>query len=82
MPTKFTREYLFSDGVKSIWEFDLEKQPNGPIKTTISYPENSKHREKILQEENSKLPLTKQKFWNTATGKEISYQRAKQLGII
>jgi hypothetical protein len=79
---KFSREYVDSDGVKSIWKYDLEKYPNGPIEINNTYPQNSKHRNQILEEENAKLPLTKRKFNNPASGKEVSYQRAKQLGLV
>jgi hypothetical protein len=79
---KFTREFLDKDGVKSVWSYDLDKFPNGPVSVEITYPKGSKHRDQILEEENAKLPLTKRKFWNKDTGKEVSYQRAKQLGLI
>ena len=35
-----------------------------------------------LKLKNKKLPKTKQRFINPKNGKEVSYQRAKELGII
>jgi hypothetical protein len=81
-PTKFTREFVDEDGVKSVWSYDLNKFPNGPIDVDITYPKGSKHRDQILEEENSKLPLTKRRYNNPATGKMVNYFRAKQLGLI
>ena len=80
--TSFTREYIYSDGTKQKWIYDLEKWPNGPIEVKIDTPKSSIERNQRLEEENQKLPLTKRKFWNTQTGKEVSYTRAKQLGLI
>lgn len=81
-PTKFTREFIDDDGVKSTWTYDLNKFANGPISVDITYPNGSKHRNQILEEENAKLPLTKRRYNNPATGKMVNYYRAKQLGLI
>ena len=63
----------------SIWKYNKKKFPNGPIEVEIFYPNNSKHRDQILEEENSKLPLTKRKYNNPATGKNVNYFRYMQL---
>jgi hypothetical protein len=81
-PTKFIREYIDDNGVRDVWKFDLDKNPNGPIEVETFYPKGSKHRDQILEEENAKLPLTKRKYNNPATGKMVNYYRAKQLGLI
>ena len=78
-PTKFIREYIDDNGVRNIWTYDLDKFPNGPINVEIIYPKNSKHRNQILEEENTKLPLTKRKYNNPATGKMVNYYRYMQL---
>ena len=80
--TKFIKEYINDNGVKDIWKYDLDKNPNGPIEVEIIYPNNSKHRDQILEEENAKLPLTKRRYNNPSTVKSVNYFRAKQLGLI
>jgi hypothetical protein len=41
-PTKFERVYEDDDSI-SIWKYDLDKQPYGPISTEIKYKRGYKH---------------------------------------
>ena len=41
-PTKFERIYEDEDSI-SIWKYDLNKQPYGPISTEIKYNRGFKH---------------------------------------
>lgn len=69
-------------GIKSTFTYDPLNVVNGIQKAEFDYPKDyldqfSKH--KKYQET---LPITKQMFLNPATGKEVSYSRAKNLGLI
>jgi hypothetical protein len=37
-PRKFEHIYKDDDGVESIWKYDLDKFPNGPISVEHKYP--------------------------------------------
>ncbi len=37
-PTKFEHVYKDDDGVESIWKYDLDKFPNGPISVENKFP--------------------------------------------
>jgi hypothetical protein len=77
-PTKFTREFVDNEGVKSIWKYDLNITTTGPISVEQVYPKTWKSWEEL----NNALPITKRMFLNEQTGGLVSYGRAKQLGII
>jgi hypothetical protein len=91
MTTK--RIYNNEDGSISVWEYDLAKNPTRPISVT-EYPaghkliaevqrENEKNllaEKKVL--DRKKPSKTKMKYLNPATGKEVGYVRAKNLGLI
>jgi len=76
--TKFTRKYVDGDGVEEIWEYNLDKFPNGPLSVEYKYPKGYKSFADI----NEALPKTKRQYINPETGDYVSYGRAKQLGII
>jgi len=87
------RIYNNEDGSISVWEYDLAKNPTRPISVT-EYPaghrliaevqrENEKNllaEKKVL--DGKKPSKTKMKYLNPATGKEVGYVRAKNLGLI
>jgi hypothetical protein len=77
-PDKFERIYLDEDGTKQIWKYDITKNATGPYETTIEYPKGTKSFEQIQE----LLPKTKRKYINPNNGKIVSYQRAKELGIL
>lgn len=87
---KSKRIYHNEDGSTSIWEYDTAIKKNGPVSVT-EIPAGHKRQEEITVEvtreanesqEGKKLPKTKMKYLNPATGKEVGYVRAKNLGLI
>lgn len=80
-PSKFTREYKNHTGHRSVWTYDLNKNPNGPISVEQFYPKGSKQ-EVEIDETDESIPKTKRKYINPKNGKLVAYTRAKELGII
>jgi hypothetical protein len=78
---KFTKEFTFSDGTKSIWKYNLDKYPNGPYEVEQIYPKDYQTVEQKIKKENKKVSKYDQKFINPVNGRLISYYRAKSLGI-
>jgi hypothetical protein len=69
-------------GIKSTYTYDSLNVVNGIQKAEFEYPKeylDQFNKQKKYQEN---LPKTKQLFFNPATGKEVSYSRAKNLGLI
>lgn len=79
---QYTQIVTDKDNIKSIWEYDLDKVPNGPMSVEIIYPKSYKSTTEEIEKINATLPLTKRKFINPVNGKEVSYQRAKTLNIV
>lgn len=73
-----TIEHIKEDGRKSIWKFDTEKNPYGPISVEIVYPSDYLCDADI----EDTLPITKRNYWNPETETFVGYGRAKQLGLI
>jgi hypothetical protein len=78
-PHKFTREYKDHTGYRSVWTYDLDKNPNGPISVEQFYPKGSKEEP---DETDESIPKTKRKYYNPKNGKLVAYTRAKELGLI
>ena len=78
---KFTREYVHRDGVKDIWTYDLDKNPSGPISVESIYPKGYNHLLDYTQKENHWIPVTQRTYVNPKTGKEVSHNKALQLGL-
>jgi len=76
---KFTREFKDHAGYRSVWIYDLDKNPNGPISVEQFYPKGSKEEP---NETDESIPKTKRKYYNPKNGKLVAYTRAKELGII
>jgi hypothetical protein len=76
---KFTREFQDHTGHRSVWTYDLDKNPNGPIMTEQFYPKGSKEEP---NETDESIPKTKRKYLNPKNGKMVSYLRAKELKLI
>ena len=55
-PRKFQHIYKDSDGVESVWKYDLDKFPNGPISVENKFPP---HYEKKLQAQQKEAKLEK-----------------------
>ncbi len=91
-PTKYEYKFTNPDGSYEIVKYDYEIQPNGPIsietfdaidREEIPKTEtNPKEYKFSAPPDNDKLPPTKRRYYNEATGKWVAYFRAKQLGII
>jgi hypothetical protein len=78
-PKKFEHVYKDSDGTESVWKYDLNKFPNGPISVEIKYPPGyfsdikKKQKEEKVEKNKSTLQLAKEgkikpvnkdnKFW-------------------
>jgi hypothetical protein len=77
-PMKFIREYKSKNGGRSVWTYDLNKAPNGPISIEEFYPTNFVSEAEI----EAKLPKTQRKYINPKNGKLVAYSRAKELGIV
>ena len=74
--TVYELEMEDEDGTISIWKYDKKKNPYGPYETAIKYPADYNFYP------NAKIPKTKKKYLNPKTGKEVSYARAKTLGLV
>lgn len=55
-PTKFEVVYKDDDGVESVWKYDLNKFPNGPIEVINKFPP---HYEKALKRQQKEAKLEK-----------------------
>ena len=64
-PRKFEHIYKDDDGCESIWKYDLDKFPNGPISVENKYPagyvQDLKQRQKLAKAERSLSILEKAK---------------------
>ena len=87
------RIYHNEDGSTSIWEYDPSIRQNGPVCVTeipaghpMQIEVQREDQEKVLAEKKvqagKKVAKTKMKYLNPATGKEVGYVRAKNLGLI
>lgn len=57
-PRKFQHIYKDDDGVESVWKYDLDKFPNGPISVENKFPP---HYEKALKKQQKEVQLEKKK---------------------
>jgi hypothetical protein len=57
-PRKFQHIFKDADGVESVWKYDLDKFPNGPISVENKFPP---HYEKALQKQQREAKLEKKK---------------------
>ena len=55
---KFEVTYKEADGVESVWKYDLNKFPNGPISVENKFPP---HYEKALKKQQKEAKLEKKK---------------------
>lgn len=80
--TKFTREFIDDDGIKSIWKYDLSITTSGPISTEKIFPKNMEIPVEEEEVANELLPMSKRKFWSEATQKWVGYTRGLALGLV
>ena len=78
-PSRFTREFANKDGHHSVWIYDLNKSPNGPVSVEIFYPKGAKEE---FDPTSENIKKTKRMYYNEKNGKLVAYTRAKELGII
>jgi hypothetical protein len=57
-PRKFQHIYKDDDGVESVWKYDLDKFPNGPISVEHKYPP---HYEKAMKKQQTEAKLERSK---------------------
>jgi hypothetical protein len=64
-PRKFEHVYKDDDGFESVWKYDLDKFPNGPISVENKYPagyvKDLKQKQKLAKAERSLSILEKAK---------------------
>ena len=72
--TKYTQEFVDTEGNKSTFYYDFDRYPGGLYKVEVDEVE--------IEIKNEDLPLTQRKFLNPANGKMVGYGRAKQLKLI
>jgi hypothetical protein len=77
-----TKTFKSIDGVISTWYYEKDRLNLGPFKVEIKYPDNYTSLEEDIKKKNKKVSKTNQRFINPKNGKEISYQRAKTLGLV
>ncbi len=77
-----TKVFKSADGVVSTWYYEKDRLDLGPFKVVIDYPKDYTSLEEDLKKKNKKISKTNQRFINPSNGKEVSYQRAKALGLI
>ena len=80
--TKYTREFVDDDGIKSIWKYDLSITTSGPISTEQIFPKNMEIPVEEEEVANESLPASKRKYWSEATQKWVGYTRAYSLGLL
>jgi hypothetical protein len=77
-----TKTFKSVDGVISTWHYEKDRLNLGPFKVTIEYPKEWTSQEEDIKKKNKKVSKTNQRFINPKNGKEVGYQRAKELGLI
>lgn len=76
---QFNRLYKNDDGTASVWVYNLDIFPNGPISVEIFYPKNYKHVYQDDEVDESNLPISKRTFIHPINGKTITYSRMYKL---
>lgn len=83
------RQFSNPDGTVDRWYYSPDR-PQGPVKVELNMspkdgilPDDPKEALAVqVAKANKGLPTYKQRFMNPATGTDVSYARAKQLGLI
>lgn len=78
MTKTFTCEHT---GIKTTYQYQ-DSVVNGIQSVVIEYPADYLKELEKNEKRNNNLPKTKQMFLNPKTGKEVSYYRAKSLGLV
>ena len=93
----FERIYTDAEGVKTVWRYDLDKNPRGPLEVETIWPKGhelyegqnnfaapAKKSAKVAKSPKATkdLPKSKRRYINPTNGKEVGYTRAKMLGLV
>jgi hypothetical protein len=83
---KYVQRYTGPNGSSSVWIYDLDVNPYGPVSTEEFPPteveEEPEEKKVVIPTDQAELPKTQRKYINPANGKEVGYTRAKNLGLI
>ena len=69
-------------GIKTIYTYNRDSIVSGMIKAEFEYPPGYLEAFNKKEKRQDNLPKTKRLYLNPATGREVSYARAKALKII
>ena len=69
-------------GIKTTYTYRTESIIRGIEKAEFEYPKEYLEELNRKEKYQKNLPKTKQMFLNPKTGKEVSYYRAKALGLV
>ena len=69
-------------GIVTVFTYKAEGSQLGLQKAEFEYPKEYLDSFKKKEKYTKNLPKTKQMFLNPKTGKEVSYYRAKALGLV
>ena len=69
-------------GIKTTYTYNGESIVSGIVKAEFEYPKEYLDEFNKKEKYQKNLPKTKQMFLNPKTGKEVSYYRAKTLGLV
>lgn len=69
-------------GIKTTYTYNGNSIVGGMVKAEFEYPKEYLDEFNKKEKRTSNLPKTKQMFMNPATGKEVGYYRAKNLGLV
>lgn len=69
-------------GIKTTYTYNGNSIVSGMVKAEFEYPKEYLDEFNKKEKKQSTLPKTKQMFLNPATGKEVGYYRAKNLGLV
>ena len=69
-------------GIKTTYTYNGASIVSGIVKAEFEYPKEYLDEFAKKEKRQSNLPKTKQMYLNPKTGKEVSYYRAKTLGLV
>lgn len=69
-------------GIKTTYTYNGNSIVSGIVRAEFEYPKEYLDSFSKKEKQQAALPKTKQMFTNPKTGKEVSYYRAKTLGLV
>ena len=83
MVNPYTKTFVCeSTGIKTTYTYNGASIVNGIVKAEFEYPKEYLDEFNKKEKYQKNLPKTKQMYLNPKTGKEVSYYRAKTLGLV